>query len=125
MTAIDSGNTLAVRIRSKIDQMNTISNVSIEGAWIVLEVQVDDFSPSHLAHLVEQNSARIINLFTYSDEETGKTYVGLRIDLEDASNVVRSLERFSYTVVYYFQRQGLTDETMKNRLNELMYYLEM
>lgn len=121
----DTDNTLGTRIRSKIDGMNALSNVSIEGAWIVLEVRLEDFSLAHLAHLVEQNSAQIINLFTYADEETAKTFVGFRIDREDASNVVRSLERFNYTVTFYFQKQGLTDETMKNRLDELIYYLEM
>lgn len=125
MTVSDSSNTLAVRIRTKIDEMDAISNVSIEGAWIVLEIQWGEFLLSQVAYLVEQNNARMVNFFTYADEETAKTYIGFRIDLEDASNVMRSLERFNYPVVFCFQKHGLTDETMKNRLNELIYYLEM
>lgn len=118
-------NTLANRIKSRIDPINELSNISNEGAWIVIETDPQDYCLSHLAHLVEQNNARIIDLFSYLDEETAKTFIGFKIDLEDAANVIRSLERFNYSVKYYIQKQGLTDETMKNRLDELIYYLEM
>ena len=112
-------------IKEKIELVNTISNLSIEGAWIVIETTMQDFSLGHLAHLVEQNNARIVNLFSYYDEETDKVLVCFRVDLEDATNVVRSLERFDYTVKFYIQKQRLNDDTLRDRYNELMHYLEM
>ncbi|MDL2222744.1 hypothetical protein LJB98_01435 [Bacteroidales bacterium OttesenSCG-928-M11] len=125
MVLIDSENNIASRIRKKIDEVNSISNVSLEGAWVILEILPQDYSLSQLSHLVEQNNARIMNLISFLDEETSKSFLALKLDLEDASNVVRSLERFDYLVKYLIQKQSLTDETMKNRLDELMFYLEM
>ncbi len=49
----------------------------------------------------------------------------LKIDSEDASAVLRSFERFNYHITYYFQKQSLTDDIQRKRLEELMYYLKM
>lgn len=125
MVLVGTENKIASRIRIKIDQVNALSNVSFEGAWIVIETIPQDYCLSHLSHLVEQNNARIMNLISFLDEETSKSFVAFKLDLEDASHVVRSLERFDYQVRYVIQREGLSDESMKNRLDELMFYLEM
>ena len=102
-----------------------ISNLGNEGAWIVLEVNPGDYVLSQIIHLVEQNNARVLHVFSYLEEETSRQVILLKTDLEDASNVVRSLERFDYRVLYASQKQGLTDEILRNRVDELMYYLEL
>jgi alpha-D-ribose 1-methylphosphonate 5-triphosphate diphosphatase PhnM len=110
---------------SLTEKLNDISNSGNEGAFIVLEINPRDYLLSQIIHLVEQNNANVIHVFSYMEEETSKQIVILKIDLEDASPVLRSFERFNYTVRYYIQKQMLSDETMRNRLDELMYYIEM
>ncbi|GHV22524.1 hypothetical protein FACS189428_4720 [Clostridia bacterium] len=106
------------------ETLDESSNVGNEGAWIVLEVNPDDYVLSQIVHLVEQNNAKVLHIFSYREEETSKQLILLKIDLEDASNILRSLERFNYTVRHHWQKQA-NDETLHNRINELMYYLEM
>jgi hypothetical protein len=106
------------------EKLDESSNVGNEGAWIVLEVNPDDYVLSQIVHLAEQNNAKVLHVFSYMEEETSKQLILLKIDLEDASAVLRSFERFNYTVRYYWQKQA-NDETLHNRINELMYYLEM
>jgi len=101
------------------------SNMGSEGSWIVLEVNPADYVLSQIAHLVEQNNAKIWQVFSWLEEETSKQIVLLKIDLKDASPVTRSFERFDYVVRYSSESQGMADETMLNRLNELIYYLEL
>jgi hypothetical protein len=108
-----------------LEKLNEISNVGNEGALIVLEIDPCNYLLSQIAHLVEQNNAKVIHVFSYMEEETSKQIVILKIDLEDASNVLRSFERFNYTVRHYKQKQILNDERTRNRLDELLYYLEM
>ncbi|MDR2805114.1 MAG: hypothetical protein LBB85_05635 [Dysgonamonadaceae bacterium] len=100
-------------------------NLGGEGSWIVLEVNPADYVLSQIAHLVEQNNAQALHVFSYLEEETAKQIVLLKIDLKDASPVVRSLQRFDYVVRYSSGAQGMADETMRNRINELIYYLEL
>jgi hypothetical protein len=106
------------------EQLDESSNVGNEGAWIVLEVNPDDYVLSQIIHLVEQNNANVLHVISYRDEETSKQLILLKIDLEDASTVLRSFERFNYTVLHHWQKQT-NDESLHNRINELMYYLEM
>jgi len=51
--------------------------------------------------------------------------VSLKLDADDPSAVLRSFERFNYRIVYYFMRKGVVTDTQQERLDELMYYLEM
>ena len=101
------------------------SNMGNEGSWIVLEVHPADYVLSKIAHLIEQNNAKILHVFSYLEEETSKQLVLLKIDLKEASAVVRSLVRFDYTVIHSSESTGLAYETMRNRANELIYYLEL
>jgi hypothetical protein len=107
-----------------MEKLDEASNVGNEGAWIVLEVNPDDYVLSQIIHLAEQNNARVLHVVSHREEETSKQLILLKIDLEDASAVLRSFERFNYTVLHHRQKQA-NDETFHNRINELMYYLEM
>ncbi len=114
-----------ITLSALVDKIAEMLNADSHGALIALEMNTQDYDLSQLAHLVESNNAKILGLSSYPIQSTSKLTVLLKIDLEDASPVLRSLERFNYRVLYYAQRKGLIDDTMKRRLDELMYYLEM
>jgi len=64
-------------------------------------------------------------MLTKPQSETGKILLLLKIDLEDASPVIRSFERFNYTVLYYFMKQGMIDDMLQQRVNELFFYMNI
>ena len=101
------------------------SNLGSDGSWIVLEVDPADYVLSKMAHLIEQNNAKVLHVFSCLEEETSKQIVLLKINLKEAASVVRSLERFDYRVLYSSESSSITYETMRNRANELIYYLEL
>ena len=100
-------------------------NMGADGSWIVLEVDPADYVLSKIAHLVEQNNAKLLHVFSCIEEETLKQIVLLKINLKEAASVARSLERFDYVVRYSTGSPGIAYETMLNRANELIYYLEL
>jgi hypothetical protein len=100
-------------------------NTGGEGSWIALEVDPADYLLSPIIHLIEQNNAKALHVFSYTEEETGLLLILVKIDLKDASAVVRNLRRFEYTVRFSSGPQDVGDETMRNRLSELIYYLEL
>jgi len=114
-----------VTLPALIQGLSELCNVGSEGALIAVETNRRDYILSQIIHLMESNNASILSFFTYSVAETDKQILLFKIDLEDASPVLRSLERFNYKVIYHFQKQMLTDDVMKKRLDELMFYLEM
>ena len=95
------------------------------GSVIVLEVGGRDDKLTELSRLVESNNAHVLSLLTRMDPESGRWWVALKIDLVDASPVLRSFERYNYTVRYHFMEQGVVDERLQRRMRELLYYMNM
>ncbi|MDR3061040.1 MAG: CBS domain-containing protein [Dysgonamonadaceae bacterium] len=122
----EDGNYLgAVTLSILVEKLAEATQAASNGALIAIEMNSQDYDLSQLSHLIESNNAKILSLLSYPVLETSKLTVLVRIDLEDASPVLRSLERFNYRVLYYAQKEGLADDIMHRRLDELMYYLEM
>jgi predicted transcriptional regulator len=115
----------SVTLPALIESLNELCHAGSKGALIAIEDSRHDYVLSQIIHLIESNNANIQSFFTYFLKETSKQMLLFKIDLEDASPVLRSLERFNYKVSYCLQKQLLTDETMKDRLDELIFYLEM
>ncbi|NLZ94871.1 MAG: hypothetical protein GX921_03470 [Bacteroidales bacterium] len=92
---------------------------------IILDVAIMDYTLSEIARLVEDNNARIVRLETLPLEDGISLLVSLKVDVIDISPVLRSFERYSYNVIYYFMREGEMNETYEDRLKELMHYLDI
>lgn len=91
----------------------------------VLEVMPQDYSLTDIARLVESNNAHVLNLLSYTDKDTGRLHLIIKIDLEDASPVIRSFERFNYTVLYYFHGKRDGGRSVAQRMNELLHYMNI
>lgn len=51
--------------------------------------------------------------------------LSLKLDIDDVTVLLRSFERFNYNVVYYFMKEGEVTDKQKERLDELLFYLDM
>ena len=100
-----------------VDALSELCNAEAAGGVIVLEMMPQDYSLTDIA--------RFLNLLSHQDKDTGRLLITLKIDLEDASPVIRSLERFNYTVLYHFMEKGMVDDMLQQRMNELLHYMNM
>lgn len=108
-----------------LNAISDFTNAEAGGSIIMLEVLPLDYSLSDIARLVESNHSHIISMLSHTDKVTGRLLISIKIDLEDASPVIRSFERFNYTVLYYFMKKGMVDDLLEQRMSELMYYINM
>lgn len=115
----------AIPIHAVMVAVARLCQTSSSGAIIELEIPRADYSATELTRLVEDNDCRVMNLMIRPDEESGMWRACLRIDREDATPVLRSLERFDYRVLSCYQLHGVMDDRIEQRIKELMYYLEM
>jgi predicted transcriptional regulator len=115
----------AVTLPALVESLNEMSNTGSEGALIAVEPNQPDYVLAQIVHLIEDNRAKVLSMFSYMEKETGKQILLFKINLEDASPVIRSLERFNYPVKYYRQKQMLPDEILQKRVNELIHYIEL
>jgi acetoin utilization protein AcuB len=107
-----------------ISWMNNFYNTKQPGAIIVLEMNPYRFSFSELSRLTETNNATIKQLNTQINEVNGMMQVYLKLNTNEVSDVVATLQRFDYEVVQYFGEEKFDNEIQEN-LNHLMSYLNV
>lgn len=96
-----------------------------ENSLIVIECSLIDYSLTDIARIVESNNAHVMNLFVLPIVDGNTLLISIKLNLIDASPVLMSLERFNYKIVYYLMKEGVVTDTHKERLDELLYYLDM
>jgi hypothetical protein len=96
-----------------------------ENSILILEIPLKDYSLTEIARIVESNYAHVMALNLLPVSGGSVLLLSLKLDVTDLSPLLQSFERFNYNVVYYFSREGEVTDTQKERLAELIYYLEM
>ena len=108
-----------------IDILSELCSAEAFGSVFVLEVMPQDYSLTDIARIIESNNAHVLNVLSYTDKDTGRLHLIIKIDLEDVSPVIRSFERFNYTVLYYFMEKGIVDDLLQQRMEELVRYMNI
>ncbi len=99
--------------------------VQAAGSVIVLAMDSRDYSLTEISRLVEENNARILSSSIKQDtDDPHRIKVVLKINREDVSAILATLERFGYKVISRFQETEVTD-TDRERIDELLKYLDI
>lgn len=95
------------------------------GSVLVLSMSGRDYSLSELSRLIEENNARILSSSVKQDPaDHSKIKVTIKINQEDVSSIVATLERFDYKIISRFQETEVTDSD-KGRIDELLKFLDI
>lgn len=98
-----------------------------EACELIIECARHDYSASIIARAVEDCNAHVLNLNVRADNRPdNRISVSVRINHSSGEAVARSLARYGYDVTEIIG--GDTDpltETTKERINELIHYLEL
>lgn len=96
-----------------------------ENSLIILEVSAKDYKLTEIARLIESNNAHILSLAVMPLTDGSSLLISIKLDVSDLTPVLRSFERFDYKVIYYYMKEGEINDKQRDRLNELLYYLDM
>ena len=96
-----------------------------ESSLIVLEIQRNDYALTDIARIVESNNAHVMNLLVLPVSGGSTLRVSIKLNVTDITSVLRSFERFDYKVVYFVSREGEVHDGHRERLAELLHYIEM
>jgi CBS domain-containing protein len=100
--------------------------IQMPGGIIVLSMNLIDYSLAEIARLVEENNAKIISFMMVEDPlDKGKIKLTLKINQEDLTRVIATLERFNYRVIARYQENRTDPNNEKERLDMLMRYLNI
>lgn len=99
--------------------------VQSPGGIIVLSMNYVDYSLSEISRLIESNNAKVLSSSLKNDPiEPTKVKLTLKINKEDITPIVATLERFGYRIIARFQEAHI-ETNEKERLGILMKYLEI
>ncbi|WMJ72572.1 CBS domain-containing protein [Cytophagaceae bacterium ABcell3] len=95
------------------------------GGILVLAVRQRDYSLAEISRLVEENGVKILSAFVMDDEnEPDLLKLTLKLNKEDLSRVIATLERYQYAIVAHFQESDFMNND-KERLDLLFRYLNI
>lgn len=94
------------------------------GAILVLAMKANDYSLAEIARLIESNQTKILSVFTSDGEGDNDLNVTLKLNQEDVTRAVATLERFGYKVAALFQDAQLEEED-KDRLDSFFRFLNI
>jgi acetoin utilization protein AcuB len=99
--------------------------VQMPGSILVLSMELMDYSLAEIARLVEENNAKIISSTMAEDPlDKGKIKLTIKLNQDDLTRIVATLERFAYRIIARYQTTHNEDHN-KDRLDMLMRYLNI
>ena len=114
-----------ITIQDTITAFAQTTPIQAQGSVLVLSMSSNDYSLSELSRLVEENNARILSSSIRQDPtDNSKIKVTLKINLEDISSIVATLERFEYKIISRFQETEVT-ESDRDKIDELLKFLDI
>ncbi|MEN9302389.1 MAG: hypothetical protein RL264_818 [Bacteroidota bacterium] len=114
------GCTSIYRVMVELANSNSLKDV---GGILVLEVNTVDYSMAQIAQIVESNNARILSSYIFTNPDSTKLDVTLKINQVDLTRIIRTFERYDYLIKGTFQNSN-DDDDMKWRYDSLMNFLK-
>ena len=109
-------------IHNLITKIANTGSIKESGGLIVLEVNAVDYSMAQIAQIVESNNAKILSSYIMSPSDSNKLEVTLKINQIELDRIIRTFERYDYTIKASFQKSS-GDEDVQFRYDALMNYL--
>lgn len=95
------------------------------GGVIVLEMGKHDYSLSDISRVIESENASVLSTFITSKADSMRMNVTIKVNKKDIRRIVASLERYEYEVKASYQEEEYYDDTLQDRYDSLMSYLNV
>jgi len=106
-----------ITIQDTITSFAQTAAVQAPGAIVVLSMEARDYSLSEISRLIEEDGAKILGSTIREDlTDPKRLKLTLKINRENLSSIVATLERFGYKIIARFQEIGAHDDN-KERLD--------
>ena len=118
---IYSGSITMPDLLNKFDELAVVNQ---PGGILVVDMDARDYSLAQVAHIVESDKARILSSYLFNRPDSDRVELTLKVDREDLTAIVQSLERFGYSVTGNFQATEDQSE-LRDRYDALMRYINI
>ncbi len=113
--------TLPVLVRN----FSSLTAAGEPGAILVLNIAPQDYSPNIISRIIEENNAKMISLYMIQDPNNPELTVTIKINTQETSSIIRSFDRYGYSVKSYFLANSQLDDFYRSRYEEFMKYMNI
>ena len=113
-----------ITIPDLMDATAVLTAVNNPGGIIILEMNVNDYSLSEIAQIVESDDASILSLYVANQPDSTKLEVILKINKIDLTRIIASFNRYEYHVKASYHESEF-NEDMQDRFDSFMNYLNI
>ncbi len=106
-----------------VKRVASLSSLDQPGGIIVLELSERDYSLSQIAQIVESNDIRVLSLYLSKKEDSVNMEVTLKLNTTDITSLVKTFERYNYSVKSWATEDDGLDKFYSDRLDLLFRYL--
>ncbi|UXP33701.1 CBS domain-containing protein [Reichenbachiella agarivorans] len=113
-----------VTIQDVVEAFSKMSAINSPGTIIVASMSMSDYSMAEISRIVESEGGKILSSFIENANQAGMIRLTLKLNLENGSNIISSLQRFGYKITSIYGK-GEESTFEKERLDTLMRYLKV
>lgn len=114
-----------ITVQDTLTSFAQTAAVQLPGGILVLSMNHADYSLAEISRLIEENRAKVLSSIVKEDPlDPQKIRLTLKINQQDLSRVVATLERFNYRVIGRYQELKPV-ATEKDRIDMLLRYLDI
>ena len=108
-----------------IHYFGDLSALKQPGGIIVLEINVNDYSLSEIAQIIEGNDAKILSLYVNSHSNSMKMEVSIKINRKELTSIIQTFNRYNYIIKASFMDENDLNSLYENRYEQFMKYLSI
>ncbi|MEA3504576.1 MAG: CBS domain-containing protein [Bacteroidota bacterium] len=110
---------------SLLKALGSMISAKMPGAVIILEMNVNDFVLSQISQICESNDVRILNVLSLPQKNSTKMDVIIKLNTDDVNAVIRTFERYEYTIKAAFFKKNSNADELYDRYDYIMNYLNI
>lgn len=107
-----------------IQSISKLTAINDIGGILQLELNINDYSLSEIASIVESNGGKILSSYVHTHTDSTKMDVTIKINKSDLSGIIQTFERYNYSIAASFHKSEMED-LLKQRYQEFLHFLNM
>ena len=113
-----------ITLNHLMQQFSRLAAITEPGGIVILELNVNDYSLTQIAQIIEGNDAKVLSLYVTPHPDSTKMEITLKVNKQDLSPILQTFYRYNYNVKATFHQSEFLDD-LKNRYDSFMNYINM
>ena len=114
-----------ITLANLVHNLAGITSIDTQGSIIILEINDKDYSLAQLSQIVEANEAKVLSSYITSYPDSTKLEVTLKISKLDIGSILQTFKRYDYIIKASYSNKDAYSETIQERFDSLMNYLNI